>query len=129
MLARMNAAQFDDAGSREVEERFTAAQDKLAARVPSLLAAIEAALDGHEPMPTYGPALNPDGSSACGHDPDGGRHFEVSVGEWVCQGDPGPTMCARCLDTLLDAGEAEWPCAVYAAVTRELTKGEGGDGS
>lgn len=74
-----------------------------------LAAMVRGVLDGHEPMPTYGPALNPDGTSACGHDPDDGRHFEVSAGELVCQGDPGPPVCARCTDTLFDAGEAEWP--------------------
>jgi len=53
LLARMNAAPFDDAGSREMEERFTAAQDKLAARVPRLAAAVEAALKHHVPRTKY----------------------------------------------------------------------------
>jgi hypothetical protein len=86
-----------------------------------LLKAVEAALDGHEPVPAYGPALNPDGTSACGHDFDDARHFEVSVGEWACQGDPGPPVCARCSDALLVEEEAEWPCRDYRAITGALT--------
>jgi hypothetical protein len=110
-------------GAESVNAGYASAAD-----VPRLVAAIEAVLEGHEPMPTYGAALNPDGSSACGHDPDDGRHFEVSAGELVCQGDPGPPVCARCSDTLLDDGEAEWPCGIYVAVARELAE-EAGDGT
>lgn len=100
--------------------------DAAAVDVPRLLAAVAAVLEGHEPVPVYGPALNPDGSSACGHDLDDDGHLETSAGEWVCQQDPGPPVCARCSDTLLDDGEAEWPCPTYRAITTALAKGEGG---
>ena len=55
--ARMNAASWDDSGYREAEERFTEVQDKLAARVPRLLAAVEAALEVAALIERYGAVL------------------------------------------------------------------------
>ena len=43
LLARIDNSPYD-AGLREAEERFNAAQDKLAARTPLLVAALEAVL-------------------------------------------------------------------------------------
>jgi hypothetical protein len=102
MLARMNAAQFDDAGSREVEERFTAAQDKLAARVPSLVAAIEIALE-----------LAADWERKADEADD---RAEAASG----RGDKDASLM------LSGRGQALHDCsfALRAAITRELTKGE-----
>jgi hypothetical protein len=77
--------------------------------------AVKALVAGHEPMPVYMAAV------ACGHDEDDSRHFENDDGEWLCQGSPCPPVCKLCTDTLLDPGEAEWPCGPYSIALRELT--------
>jgi len=57
LLARMNAASWDDSGYREAEERFTEVQDKLAARAPALVKAVEAALEVATLIERYGAVL------------------------------------------------------------------------
>lgn len=96
--------------------------------VDHLVKAVEAALRHHEPMPTYAPAEHSDGSPACGHDADRASHFEADTGEMLCGESPGPPVCAWCEDNLLDPGEAEWPCPVYADITAALAGKEAGDG-
>ena len=49
LLARLNAA-WGEAAGFEAEDQFTIVQDKLAARVPVLVAAVDAVLALHQPV-------------------------------------------------------------------------------
>lgn len=93
---------------------------KSARDVPRLLAALEKALEFHEPHRLYG-LLDSDPEDApcsCGHDPEAGCHFEGDDGDWLCECRPERAVCATCYDASEE--RLDWPCGEYKAVAREL---------
>lgn len=92
LVARMDTAAVP------VQE-FNASQDRLAARAPRLLAAVEAALGGHHR------SLLPATSGE-----HRGKHYCLD--------------CTASIDH--QTAYAVWPCARYAAIARELTRKDGG---
>lgn len=101
---------------------FNAAQDRLAGRVPGLLASVEAAAGRHQPVPLYGKASTGEEPDACPHNPDRDwdRHFESDDGEWLCELKPEGTVCSGC-PGLPDGERIPWPCDEYEAILAALT--------
>jgi hypothetical protein len=101
---------------------------------PRLLAAVEAVLAVHPPVPVYevawhGHAPSPVGGFAlhCGHPGtalEDDRHAESGEGDWICLDQLIHTACGGCRD---DTGEpADFAnCATRAAIKRELTQKDG----
>lgn len=90
--------------------------------VPRLLAAVEAALKFHQPVPLYGNAATEDEPGACPHDPDAGCHFESDDGEWLCELKREGTVCS-CTENA--GGERiPWPCDEVADILAALAGSE-----
>lgn len=98
---------------------FNAAQDRLAERVPALLAAVDAALASHEPYPLYGNAATEDEPGCCPHDPDADCHFEGDDGDWLCRCRPEGAVCTSCTE---DGLPVAWQCHEYAAILAAILR-------
>lgn len=108
--------------------------EQVAEKAPRLLAAVEAVLKVHPPVPVYevawhGHVPSPAGGFAlhCGHPGtalEGDRHAESDEGDWICLDQLINTACGGC------RGEAGEPadfanCATRADITRALTGEDG----
>ena len=97
--------------------------------VPRLVAAAEAALKVHAPVPVYQIALHghaPDPGASftlhCGHPAsalEDDRHAESGEGDWICLDNLFRTACGGCRDNEGELADFE-DCATRAAITCEL---------
>jgi hypothetical protein len=113
----------DIAGIRHPDAEFIAAARS---DVPRLLAAVEAALEHHQPVQLHGTVKDCQGYTACGHDEDydGDLHYEGDDGVWYCKDHPTVTVCSGCIG---EAGASVlWQCPEYRDILAALTgEGEG----
>jgi hypothetical protein len=89
--------------------------------VPRLLAALEAALEHHQPVQLHGMVTNYRGVPVCGHDQeyDGDQHYEGDDGLWYCKSAPTVVICSTCRG---DGGDGViFPCGEYEAILAALT--------
>jgi len=87
-----------------------------------LLAAIEAALKHHQPVPLFGKASAEEDPDACPHDPgeDWDCHFEdPDSGEWLCEETTAGAVCS-CTESP-DGERVPWPCDEVADILAALT--------
>jgi hypothetical protein len=99
---------------------LTAIRDREQARdVPQLVAAVEAVLLLHRPVPVHELAVDRHGKPRCGHDPD--DHYEDD-GMWYCKSRSHGDRCATCTDTEDVDLWAEWPCPTYRAIAGSLAR-------
>jgi hypothetical protein len=126
----------DEAGPLTAELDAIEARNEQAespsADIRRLLALASVLLDGHVPVPLYGPVEDEDGGVICGHDLDEPCHFETDGGEFLCREWPAGFACGWCRENLLDEREADWPCPIwrdaFEALTGEKTSTEEGRG-
>ena len=97
--------------------------------VPRLLAAVEKALELHQPKPLYALAASADYPDLCDHAPDidTDAHFEADDGLWYCSGKITGQVCRECADEDVADLWAEWPCPTYRAIRTALAGEEDGD--
>lgn len=91
--------------------------------VPRLVAALEAALNYHQPEQLYAMVEDFKGKVVCPHSPDyeGDLHFEADDGEWHCKALPTVVVCSSCADGSASDLREQWPCPTYTDITSALT--------